>query len=336
MGLVALIATFLVAVAPFRPAYAIFERVVYTERVALLIGLEQYERGLGNGFFRDLVFSTRDLEAVATALNEIGFDPIHVYSDVETPPWSQFEHRSLLPSNASVTENPAANDIMRTVSTIVSSTKDNSLLLVYFTGHGGSFNQEVRALATAQSERLGLSSFHQSTFVDVQSLIEKMAEIGDRNSNVDMILVVDACADDLGPGSPYSSKRNPENAPAYLYSSALGQSSYFDKDLELSVFTHHFVEAITVASQSVGGDVTYQNVRRYVIDNVPDHRNKEEKKNPDATVHQQTPLGFGVKNLFLGSSKATASYSSRNQSETEEEREAYLTGLRRALYGKEE
>ena len=105
----------------------------------------------------------------------------------------------------------------------------------------------------------------------------------------------------------------------------------------MSVFTYYFVEALRMAPDRVGREVKYRDVLRHVEDTVPYHRHKEQKKkNPNARVRQQTPLGFGARNFLLGQSRMHASISPRKQGESYEDREARLRGLRKTLYKSDE
>ena len=324
-GRTALIATMLVAVATFRPVYA------YEQRVAVLIGLEHYEVGRGKGIFRDLPFSTNDLEAVGKALKEIGFDRIFLYSDAEAPKGSDFEYRSLLPADEE-TSTVGSEHIGGIISQALHALKKkrNSLLFVYFTGHGGAFEGGDRVLALPNSKLKDPTSFSR-----VQMILEQMARTVER---ADKMLVVDACADDLGKGLPPYVTMRSEQLPVHLFSSSLGQMSFFDRRLKMSVFSYHFVEALKRADCSLGfgnwnGKIESEEVEAYVRSRVPKHGHKEQKKNDsDGKVPEQKPWGSGEKNLELGQSRRSASHPLRQEGESDEDWEARLKGFYEALY----
>lgn len=330
LGRVALIATILVAVAPFRPVYAY--ETPYEKRVALLIGMQDYTSGLGRGIFRDLPYTVNDLEAVGTVLKEIGFDTIYVFSDVKEPIDSKFEYRSILPLGAGSSAASAAG-LWQIIFDFLSSLKKDqkTLLFMYFTGHGGTFEGEDRVLALPDSNLNNPESFSR-----VQKILEVIAK--KKLDQMDTMLVIDACADDLEIGPPGPVTMSSERLPVHLFSSGLGEISFFDRRLQMSVFSHHFVKAFKHADSLGTGNkddiVTSDEIKRYVKTYVPKHGRKEWKKNPNREASDQNPWGSGNKNIELGPSLTDAQVMKRKPGESEEHWEARLTGLLKSLYGK--
>ena len=317
------IAVIFIAIAPIHLLFA------YEQHIAVLIGLERYEHGQGKGIFRDLPYSKNDLEAVGTALAEIGFDLIYVYSDAKKPLGSRFEYRTLLSSQASATQIISAEDVHRVIADASELIERDTLLLVYFTGHGGASLEGVRVLAAPNS-----TEGNERSFASVQEILEVLAK--SRALRADTMLIVDACADDWGEQFRYSSTISPELMPAYLYSSGLGEASFFDPNIKMSVFSHYFAEALRRADLLGHGDndgiVEFEEIRDYVIDAVPKHQRKEQKKTEtDVKNVSQTPWGsYGRKDISVGQTRATAS---REITGSRRDRRARQSGLAEAIYG---
>lgn len=328
LGRVALIATILVAVTPFRPVYA-YENP-YEKKVALLIGMTEYASGKGKGIFRDLPYTANDLEAVGTALKELKFDPIKVYSDVKKPIDSKFEYRSLGDGNLPAT----ALDLWQIIFNLLDSLKTDqkTLLFIYFTGHGGTFKGKDRVLALPDS-RLG----NTKSFSRVQEILEDIAKRG--LDQIDTMLVIDACADELEKGLPGAVTMSSELLPVHLFSSGLGEISFFDHRLEMSVFSYYFLEALKRADRDnferPDGKVTSDEILNYVKYYVPKHSSKEWKKSPDRKLSDQIPWGGGEKSIELGPSRMDARSLRRKPDESEEDWEARVTGASKSSYGRE-
>src|SRR5262245_20230307 len=78
--------------------------IAYDYRVAVLFGFEKYEQGEGKGIFRNLPFTTNDLESVGNALSEIGFDDIYIFSDTAAPTKSKLTYRLITPNKSKLEE----------------------------------------------------------------------------------------------------------------------------------------------------------------------------------------------------------------------------------------
>ena len=123
--------------------------------------------------------------------------------------------------------------------------------------------------------------------------------------STDKILVVDACADELRSKGQELLTKPPELLPVQLYSSKLGEASFFDPYLRMSVFTHYFVEALARADElgirEATGNIESDAVRRHVYRYVPLHAKAEQKKQqPLKNVPLvQHPWGSGGSNLIL-------------------------------------
>lgn len=323
----ALAATIIIAVQASQPALA------YEHPMAILFGFENYERGENKGIFRNLPFTGNDLELVGTALSEIGFDPIYIYSDIVAPRGSKFEYRPLRPSKV---------DLEAKISDLLISLESNNqenrndLLLIYFTGHGGTFNKDnpTRMLALPNTQRQRFPSY-----AGVLPILELMSSTA---KNVDKILIIDACADDLGNGPLTASAVSPEKIPGYLFSSSPGEMSFFDRELRVSIFTHYFVEAIKqVVDGTIDGPrkLTFTKIQEYVQEYVPGHPRKEQKKNmSQAPPSSQNPLGANPKRMVLWPPTKSSGNLRHPQirDESVENREARLMGIGQAIYGRKE
>lgn len=304
--------------------------LAYEQRVAILFGFKNYEQGQGKGIFRNLPFTANDLESVGTALREIGFDPIniHIYSDIDAPKGTKFEYRKINSNRSQLEET-----ISKALESLQSDEQQHrdSLLLIYFTGHGGIFNNSKRMLAFPDTK-----VNNETSYASVWSILEQLSS---NAGNVDKMLVIDACADYLGKGVPYASALTPEEMAVYLFSSSLGEMSFFDRQLGISVFTHYFVEAIKQADDvtfGVGngdGKVNSEEIEKYVREYVPNHPRKEQKKSKsEAKSSAQHPSGSGGKKIELGSSSIVSSKLPDISGESAESRKARLSGYLRAIY----
>ena len=268
----------------------------YDHRIALLFGLGNYESRKNKGFFGKLPYVVNDLEAVGTALKKLGFDQIHIFSDQTPPRGSQFEYRN--PNRFSAVN---SLDFDRQISHQLSSLEGamgHNLLLIYFTGHGGIFGKAERVLAVPDSE-IG----NPSSFPRVRQLLNTL----DANAaSTDKILVIDACADELKKDGEDRVTKTDEQLPVHIYSSRLGEMSFVDKNLKISVFTYYFVEALTRADElgygNANGEIESDEIINFVIRYVPKHASIEQKRpnRPKNVPLIQHPWGSGGQNLVLG------------------------------------
>jgi len=329
---VALIAAIIIAAQAPQPALA------YEHRMAVLFGFENYEQGESKGIFRNLPFTANDLESVGTALSEIGFDPIYVYSDIAAPTGSKFEYRKIPPSRAEF-----ESTISKVLDSLESKNESNNqqspnrLLLIYFTGHGGTFNK------TYPNRMLALPNTQVRIFPSYAAVWPILEQMSSTARNVDKMLIIDACADYLGDGPPSSLAVTPDQMAGYLFSSSPGEMSFFDRELKTSVFTHYLVDAIKQVVDGTGnGDrkLTFTKVQDYVEDYVPNHARKEQKKNVSQTMpSRQNPLGSSNKKIVLWPPTISSSDQPTQpqiRSESAEGREARLMGYTQAIYGRRE
>ncbi len=288
--------TFMIGVAPLQSVYG------YQKRIALLIGAELYEGGAGEGIFRNLPFFN-DLNALQVELRKVGFDTVTVYSDTENVEYID----SYKPINFDPSSSVSVSDVDKVIERQLSAIedKDDTLFLLYLTGHGGAFtgpyganDRPDRVLAFPNSE-LDLPG----SFMRVQGILEKMAISA---PSVDKILVIDACADIIGPGSGFSATMSAEHLPYHLYSSTLEEKSYFDSELGISVFTHHFIKALTEADTTVYGEppdgkIDTGEIFQYVNRWVPNHdgAKKQKKLISQDEKFQQTPWGSGSQSIVV-------------------------------------
>lgn len=267
----------------------------YEKRVALLMGIGEYVSGRGQGIFSNLPIAVDDLELVSSALADIGFE-VHIYSDAARPAQGRLPHRKF--SEDYLQTSVRADDIDRIVRqmlTALTAEGQRTLLLVYFTGHGGVFGNSDRVLATSDS-RLDLPS----TFVRVADLLDGMFDLAPKT---DKMLVVDACANRLGGvGKPHA--HTAEELPIHLFSSSLGQASYFDRQLRRSVFTHYFVKALAEADADKGGNndglLDSEEVRAFVMARVSRHPQRSPRRDDQKTaITTQDPWGSGRGRITL-------------------------------------
>ena len=285
----------------------------YDQRYALLIGLGKYEQGRNKGFFRNLELVVNDLETVANALREIDFDQIDIYSDLDPQSTGgDVDYKKLLFFGENVLTPIRAEHIRKIIrdkldyfESLEKSELDmpkKRLLLVYFTGHGGLIGRADRVLATPDSDVNDPESFPR-----VYKLLDDLTA---RAPTVDKMLVIDACADDLIKNVEYSITRYDEELPAYVYSSGLHEASFFDKKLRKSIFTHYFAQALQQADRFGHGDnngtIDSDEIIEYVKEMVPNHPEKEQKKDPSVIKLSpvQHPRGSsGKSRIDLGLSK---------------------------------
>lgn len=316
--LMAFLATVMFTTQSMQTAFA------YEQRIAILFGFEKYEGGEGKGVFRNLPFATNDLESVATALHDIGFDRIEIFTDARQPRASLFQYRSIRPDKGTL-----ENQIVEFLNTLPNDSKQKSLLLIYFTGHGGVFNQADRMLALPDTKD-GVDS----SYAEVWKILEMMTN---KATNADKLLVIDACADKLGPGQGYHSGLPPEAFAEYLFSSRIGQMSFFDRELQQSIFTHYFVDALyDIRAQH--GKVTLEKVYSYVKDFVPTHPRREQRKRPGGTIaNEQVPYGSVNNNIDLTESITPTPGFSRPQMQAQPTGNLATrpTENFRAIYGRE-
>ncbi|MBI3527860.1 MAG: caspase family protein [Betaproteobacteria bacterium] len=300
----------------------------------MLIGLGKYESGASKGLFRDLPVAANDLEAVANALERLGFDQIEIYSDLMPPIGSRFDFRSLLIPGDSPSLPINSLHVDRLINDrliALEETEENDLLLIYFTGHGGIFGKADRVLAVPDSRVSTPNSF-----VQVKHILNIMA---DRANSTDKFLVVDACADQLKNSAELQGTKTDEELPDYLYSSKLGEMSFFDRHLGISVFTHYFVEALVRADELGIGDVTGKieshDIKNYVRRYVPLHTDMEQKKpqRPKNVPLVQHPLGSGSQNLVLTQYKVGTKSPLPDSEATAAQREIYLRSIQETYYG---
>jgi len=270
----------------------------YEHRIALLIGLGKYEVRGNKGVFRNLPMVVNDLETVAIALREIGFDKIDIYSDQEPPIGSQFEYKNLLSPSESLSTRINSIHLSKIIYDRLSSLeyKKNTLLLIYFTGHGGLIGKS-RVLVTPDSDINNPDSF--------QSVYKILFEMSDHARSVDKMIVIDACADELIKSADSSFTKTAEELPVHIYSSGLNEASYFDDKLEKSIFTYYFASALTHADDLGYGDysgiIDSDKILNYVKKKVPTHSRKEQKRDPSAKKLSlvQHPWGSGSSNIVL-------------------------------------
>jgi Caspase domain len=300
----------------------------YDHRIALLIGLGKYESGKNKGFFRELPDAANDLETVGKALEKLGFDQIQIYSDLIPPSGSQFEYRSLLSPSDSPSMAVNSLHFQKLINDRLSAledTRENSLLLIYFTGHGGIFGKAERVLAVPESE-IG----NPSSFPKVREILNTLAV---KAASTDKLLVIDACADELRKDGEERVTKTDEELPVHIYSSKLGEMSFVDKNLGISVFTHYFVEALTRADEfgigNVNGKIESDEIISFVGRYVPAHASMEQKKpkRPKNVPLIQHPWGSGGQNLVLTEDKTGPILPPLSANATEAERQSYLRFL---------
>jgi len=305
----------------------------YEKRIAVLIGLGEYETGRNKGVFRNLPVVSNDLEAVGKALLKLGFEEILIFSDQKKPLGSPFDYRPvLLPEQ--LLENSArvsAADIERIITQLLekvhkSGSKD--LLLIYFTGHGGVFGKADRVLALPQSEKSVRGSYYR-----VRALLNNLA---DKAPTADKLLIVDACADELGiSGNEGPGTRMEEELPPFLFASRAGEAAFYDKKLGMSVFTYYFVDALVRAEELLLGDgdgsIDNFGILEYLNKFVPRHSTTEQKKAEKSRNVVQHPYGSDSKRLVIANYKTTRPPPNANV--TGVQRDNYLRSLSAAIYG---
>jgi hypothetical protein len=286
------------------------EAEAYDHRIAVLVGLGKYEHGRGNGLFSDLPLIANDLDAVATALDAIGFDDIRIYSDLDAPIGSKFSFRKPVYAIEAPTVPVHSLHFEAILDGLINNLdglNEQDLVLVYFTGHGGTLGKAERVLAMPDSQ-LGVPK----SFAKVQELLAGLVERAPRS---DKILVVDACADEIGPSTPFVARLTGEQLPVHLFSSRLTEPSYFDPILKMSVFTAHFVEALRRADDlgygNADGQLESDEIKDYVARHVPRHDRRVAPKTGRVTDGKpsrvQHPWGSGGQNLILNSTPGSDS-----------------------------
>lgn len=304
----------------------------YDQRIALLIGLGQYEGGLNKGVFRNLPVVANDLEAVGKALQKLGFNDIKIYTDQTLPSGSRFDYYSLLHAADTASARVSSLDIERVINQLLDKLHQsgkNNLLLVYFTGHGGAFGKADRVLVAPQSERSVPSSFYR-----VRRLLNSMTDLAPAT---DKMLVVDACADELGINSEGQGAKTDEEMPTFLFSSRAGEASFFDKHLGMSVFTHYFVDALTRAEDlrlgEEEGKIDSDGIKKHVHRYVPKHSTADQKKLQPEKNRVQHPYGSDGKPLVLAEYEIKSRPPRPGPEATDAQKEDYLRALQETYYG---
>lgn len=303
----------------------------YSRKIALLVGTGKYQAGRGKGSFRDLPAVANDLKEMAAALGGIGFET-KIFSDLETPNGSTQSFRSPLVAGEASGVPVNSLHIARIVEQVLDSldrSSERALLLIYFTGHGGTFGKSERVVALPDSEPTSPDSFYR-----LRKLLNLLA---DRALTADKYLVVDACADALGKRSDDLVTRTDEELPPYLFSSRLGEPSFVDPDKNESVFTLHFVDAIVRARElsllDSAGVLDTDAIRAYLYSKVPAHGKIEQKRRPGITVSPITQHPYGsTQNLSLAVMEDTVPAPSGQAGRDEIDR--YTRALYRGHYQK--
>ncbi len=306
--------------------------LAYDQRIALLIGLGEYESGQNKGVFRNLPIVANDLDAVGKALTKLGFRVL-IYSDQQKPLGSSFEYLRLtaLDAGSPRVSSQDVEDVVNNLLNKLHESGQNALLLVYYSGHGGVFGKADRVLVAPQSRSSSPSSFYR-----VRKLLIDMS---DKAPATDKMLVVDACADDLKISGEAAGPKMEEELPTSLFSSRAGEPSFYDPNLRMSVFTHYFVDALTRAEELrlgyANGKIDSEGIRGYVYRVVPEHRSVTQKKlRPPGTANRvQRPYATDGKLLVLAEYGATPKTVPPPPNETDAEKEARLRALKETNYG---
>ena len=266
----------------------------YDQLNALLIGLGNYEIGRGKGSFRDLSMVPGDLETMAEVLKQIGFQ-VDIYSDLDPQ-----RYRRLLFPDEDSTQAVRVEHLRTTIEDFVESHKnENSLVLIYFTGHGGLAGKTNRLLAVPDSVLRD-----ELSFADVSYLLETIDLEAPRARK---IMVIDACANELTTKVVGFKTRPDDQLPVHVFSSDLTEASFFDKKMGKSIFTHYFAmglqEADDLGYGDYSGTIDSDEIIDYVKRRVPLHVDPERKNTKMKQVNQvQHPFGSGSPNIMLAES----------------------------------
>jgi hypothetical protein len=328
------------AVAPLAAAIAVAcvapkSALGYDQRIAVLIGIGNYERGGNKAIFRNLDIVANDLDAVGKVLQKLGFDEIQIYSDQKEPRDSHFEYQRLVPFDQA-SRFVAMTDIGDVINPLLKKLHiegKGTLLLIYFSGHGGVLGETERVLAMPESVKTNPDSYYR-----LRNLLHAMADLA---PNTSKMLIVDACADKLGINSPAVITRQEDDLPTFLFASRVGEASYYDKGLGLSVFTYHLIEALSQAEAlhlgEVEGQIDSGAILGYVQDHVPKHQtltvDPKKLQSDKSQRYIQHPTGSNGRPLVLAEYQVKRRPSTPGPGATDAEKANYLRLLREASYG---
>jgi formylglycine-generating enzyme required for sulfatase activity len=230
------------------------------KRWALLIGVDRYEdRQLGG-----LDGASNDARSLAKLLVErSGFRQDHIV---------------VLASGEAETRRPTRSEILFRLGNILQQVPPDGLLLLSFSGHG--MERGGRAFLLPADARLSdAPEILQQVSLDVEVLRQIIARRGIQQ----VLVLLDACRNDPGgradsvnplsesfvKGFDFDIRNREVQAFATLYSTAVGDRAWENKEVKLGYFTWAISEALNGRAANERGEVTLGALVRYVQESVP-------------------------------------------------------------------
>jgi len=246
-----------------------------------LIAQEQNPKGDSNENIRNEMFGKGNRWAVIVGVNEyedrINYPPLQVCIKdalalrlqlIE----SGYDEKNIRILTDNVGDIPNHDNILIALTSLAESTKEDDLLLFYYSGHGIEKGGE--------SYLVGRSGHH-LIIEDSAIPVSKVKEIMRKSKARAKIIILDACHSgiDLGDGTSKGHSRMTEKFIQSVFEEAKGfailascekdELSYEWRENERSVFTHYLLEALKGnADFDDKGFITIQDVNRFVVDGV--------------------------------------------------------------------
>lgn len=217
------------------------------QRVALLVGVEQYDkRGFSN-----LSYAEDDMQALAEALKQQGFQ-VHV----------------LLGSGEDAAKATRANVMSAFEELFIPKLRQlnkTDIALVAFAGHGRHEAVSVNDVK-AEDHFYCPCDAHDSnpeTWISLSQLIRKIERESGCERN---LILVDACRDNPSRGRGVDGKGFALNrdAVAVLFASSYNEQAYEPDDFKHGLFTYYVLEALAGSAKNFDNEVTWDSMVDYV------------------------------------------------------------------------
>ncbi len=209
-----------------------------SERLAIIVGINEYYH---NESFRNLSYAVEDSKVMGDILERKGNFTVERYAD----DW--------------YSSKPTKRNIMEAVYRAYEEVTDGYVktLVFYFSGHGFELNKrQYLAVGSTDASRPGTAI----------SLEEVLSILSEAQKRAKVIVLVDACRNDLSKGGGYDSWSDINSYGLAVLSSTLpGKRSYEHPRLKHGVFTYFLAEGLSGnADYNNDGYVSYNEVNEYV------------------------------------------------------------------------
>ena len=211
-------------------------------KYAVLIGINEYKS------LNTLRFSKNDIQALQKELLKVGFEEKNVFT---------------LTCGGETRNLPTKENILAIIDNVLDWAKEGDVVFIAMSGHGIEVEGQARFCTLLTNE---------DNFLTTTIPINDIFNTFGKSKATFKLMLVDACRDNpflsrnVPGASGWQTLAEPPKGVMLFQSSAKGERSYEDPNLQRGIFTHYFVEGLQGKAADKDGKVTLLGLVSYTID----------------------------------------------------------------------